>query len=180
MTQRGNKDSILISDDSDIELVAFGLEDIIVVSTTDAVLVGNKQKKNEIRGLVETLVNDKKRQATNFRRVFRPWGFFETLIKRDKFHVKSISVNPGSRLSLQSHKYRSEHWVVVEGEAQVTLNNKVKTVRTNESIYVQLGAVHRLENKTTNPLIIIEVQVGSYLEEDDIIRLEDDYSRKHE
>ena len=81
---------------------------------------------------------------------------------------------------MQSHKYRSEHWVVVEGEAQVTLNNKIKTVRTNESIYVQLGAVHRLENKTTNPLIIIEVQVGSYLEEDDIIRLEDDYSRKHE
>ena len=81
---------------------------------------------------------------------------------------------------MQSHKYRSEHWVVVEGEAQVTLNNKIKTVRTNESIYVPLGAVHRLENKTTNPLIIIEVQVGSYLEEDDIIRLEDDYSRKHE
>ncbi len=179
VTQQGNKGSLLISDDSEIELVAFGLEDTIVVSTSDAVLVGNRHKKNEIKSLVEKLLTGKKRQAENFKRVYRPWGFFETLVKRDMFQVKSILVNPGSRLSLQSHKYRSEHWVVVVGEAQVTLNNKVKTVKINESIYVPLGAVHRLENKTSKSLIIIEVQVGDYLEEDDIIRLEDDYSRKH-
>ena len=116
-------------------------------------------------------------QGENFNLIYRPWGHYETLIKESKYHVKKILVKPRARLSLQSHRHRSEHWVVVDGIATVVLGNKEKTIVENESIYVPVGTKHRLENKEDTPLILIEVQTGKYLEEDDITRYEDDYKR---
>ena len=131
----------------------------------------------DLNGNVEKLRDKKIEQADSFLNDFRPWGNFEIISKGKNFLVKKIFVNPKSRLSLQSHKFRSEHWVVVKGKAKVTLDNETFYLSENESTYVNRGVVHRLENDKNDELIIIEVQTGSYLGEDDILRFEDDYKR---
>ena len=126
------------------------------------------------------LIGDKEKgmeQAETLPRDYRPWGWYESIALGPRFQVKQIVVNPGAALSLQSHNHRSEHWIVVEGTAKVTINDEVKTVTENQSIYIPLGAVHRMENPGKLPLTLIEVQTGSYFGEDDIIRYEDVYSR---
>ena len=154
-----------------------GADDLVVVSTPDAVLVVPRARAQEVRELVAKLKSDKRAEATEHRRGHRPWGYYDSIDKGERFQVKRIVVRPGGTLSLQKHHHRAEHWVVVRGTAEVTLGSDVKAVHENESIYIPIGAVHRLANQGKIPLELIEVQTGSYLGEDDIVRLEDDYRR---
>ena len=154
-----------------------GVEDMIVVSVADATLVVPRSRSQEVKELVAKLKADKRPEAVVHRRVHRPWGYYESIDMGERFQVKRIVVLPGGLLSLQRHRHRSEHWVVVRGTAEVTIEQDVKSVHENESIYVPLGTVHRLANKGKIPLELIEVQTGSYLGEDDIERIEDAYSR---
>lgn len=168
---------LLRSDSDDMEVVGIGLSDVMVVATSDAVLVADRSRAQDVRQAVSTLKAKRAKQAESFPRDHRPWGWFETLALADRFQVKRIVVKPGAALSLQSHVHRSEHWIVVSGTARVTVDDKVTLVTENQSIYVPLGAVHRMENPGKVPMVLIEVQTGSYLGEDDIIRYEDVYSR---
>ncbi|WP_323032761.1 mannose-1-phosphate guanylyltransferase/mannose-6-phosphate isomerase [Paracoccus sp. (in: a-proteobacteria)] len=171
-------DNVLLrSQDEGIEVVGIGLKDVMVVATDDAVLVAGMDRAQEVRKAVSALKAKGARQAEHFLRDHRPWGWFETLALADRFQVKRIVVNPGGALSLQSHFHRSEHWIVVSGTARVTVDDTVTLLTENQSIYVPLGAVHRLENPGKVPMVLIEVQTGAYLGEDDIIRYEDVYSR---
>jgi mannose-1-phosphate guanylyltransferase / mannose-6-phosphate isomerase len=154
-----------------------GLKDIAVITTDDAVLVTERKSSGEIKRLVEQLRKNGRSQADSHSRVQRPWGWYRVTDAGTQFQVKRIAVNPGGRLSLQKHKYRAEHWVVVSGEATVTIDQNVTTVRPNEHVYIPLGAVHRLENFGCDPVELVEVQSGTYLGEDDIVRLEDVYNR---
>ena len=154
-----------------------GLENIIVVTTPDAVLVADRRRAQDVKTVVERLRETQRGEADSHTRVDRPWGFYECLIEGDRFQVKRIVVNPGARLSLQKHFHRAEHWVVVAGSAVVTRDAETILVRENESLYLPLGCVHRLENPGKIPLTLIEVQSGAYLGEDDIVRLEDHYGR---
>ena len=158
-------------------LVAIGCSDIVAVAMPDAVLVANRNSSQLVKPAVARLLEDGVPQADRFPEDRRPWGQFKSLAVGDRFQVKRIVVNPRSKLSLQSHKKRSEHWIVVEGTAKVTIGSIVKLIGENESIYVPLGEKHRLENPDDQPLILIEVQTGSYFGEDDIVRYEDDYAR---
>lgn len=169
--------TLLRSDSPRIELVGIGLKDIVAVATSDAVLVAHKSEAQKVKEAVGVLKSRGISQATQFPHDHRPWGMFESLVKGSRFQVKRIIVNPGAALSLQSHHHRSEHWIVVEGTAKVTVGKEVTLVSENQSIYVPLGAVHRMENPGKVPMVLIEVQTGSYLGEDDIIRYEDIYSR---
>ncbi len=169
--------SLMIAEGRNLELVAVGLSDMVVVATDDAVYVSNKFTDDGLKEMVSALKKSNKTQATDFNKDFRPWGYFDTLIKENNFHVKRICVNPKQRLSLQSHERRSEHWVVVKGVANVHLDGQDVCVEENQSIYIPRQKKHRIENRSDELLIIIEVQTGGYLEEDDIIRYEDDYSR---
>lgn len=171
------RDSLLRSEDEELQLVGIGLDGIIAVAMPDAVLVAAKSEVQRVKDAVETLKQRKVAQATSFRRDRRPWGWFETLSEGDRFKVKRIVVLPGAALSLQSHRYRAEHWIVVEGTARVTLGERVSLVSENQSIYIPLGEKHRLENPGAAPMVLIEVQTGSYFGEDDIIRYEDIYAR---
>ncbi|MDB6179890.1 mannose-1-phosphate guanylyltransferase/mannose-6-phosphate isomerase [Paracoccus fistulariae] len=171
------EDVLLRSDSDDIEVVGIGLKDTMVVATSDAVLVADKSRAQDVRQAVQVLKSRGRKQAEAFPRDHRPWGWFETLALADRFQVKRIVVKPGAALSLQSHVHRSEHWIVVSGTARVTVDETVTLVTENQSIYVPLGAVHRMENPGKVPMVLIEVQTGSYLGEDDIIRYEDVYSR---
>ena len=171
-------DNVLLrSQDEGIEVVGIGLKDVMVVSTKDAVLVAGMDRAQDVRKAVSALKSKGARQAETFLRDHRPWGWYETLALADRFQVKRIVVNPGAALSLQSHFHRSEHWIVVSGTARVTVDETVTLVTENQSIYVPLGAVHRMENPGKVPMVLIEVQTGSYLGEDDIVRYEDVYSR---
>ncbi|WP_410218341.1 mannose-1-phosphate guanylyltransferase/mannose-6-phosphate isomerase [Paracoccus sp. (in: a-proteobacteria)] len=170
-------DVLLRSDDDGLEVVGIGLRDLMVVATSDAVLVADKSRAQDVRHAVSALKTKRAKQAEAFPRDHRPWGWFETLALADRFQVKRIVVKPGAALSLQSHVHRSEHWIVVSGTARVTVDDQVTLVTENQSIYVPLGAVHRMENPGKVPMVLIEVQTGSYLGEDDIIRYEDVYSR---
>ncbi|WP_017997908.1 mannose-1-phosphate guanylyltransferase/mannose-6-phosphate isomerase [Paracoccus sp. N5] len=171
-------DNVLLrSQDEGIEVVGIGLRDVMVVATNDAVLVAGMDRAQEVRKAVSALKSKGARQAESFLRDHRPWGWFETLALADRFQVKRIVVNPGAALSLQSHFHRSEHWIVVSGTARVTVDETVTLVTENQSIYVPLGAVHRMENPGKVPMVLIEVQTGVYLGEDDIVRYEDVYSR---
>lgn len=152
-----------------------GLEDIIVVVTTDAVLVAAADRAQDVKTLVETL-GDRSEPFTH-QRVHRPWGSYESIDEGERFRVKRIIVKPGAKLSLQSHKHRAEHWVVVNGTAKVTRGEEVITLGENESVYIPIGVTHRLENPGAEDLHVIEVQSGSYLGEDDIIRFDDTYGR---
>jgi len=154
-----------------------GVQDLIVVTTQDAVLVAHKNDSQNVKKIVERLKKAGRPEADSHNRSYRPWGFYESLIKGDRFQVKRIVVWPGQKLSLQKHFHRSEHWVVVAGCASVTCDAEVRMVQENESIYLPLGAIHRMENPGKIPLTVIEVQSGPYLGEDDIIRFEDTYGR---
>jgi mannose-1-phosphate guanylyltransferase/mannose-6-phosphate isomerase len=154
-----------------------GLEDAVVVTTTDAVLVMHRDRAQEVKKIVDRLRRDGRSEAAAHSRCYRPWGFYESLITAHRFQVKRIVVKPGEKLSLQKHFHRAEHWVVVAGTAMVTRDADQVLVRENESIYLPLGCMHRLENPGRIPLELIEVQSGAYLGEDDIVRVEDTYGR---
>ena len=163
---------------TDKALVALeGVDDLVVVATQDAVLVSRQKDANGLKRLVARLKAVAPEVTENHVKVHRPWGSYQSIDTGDRHQVKRIVVKPGGRLSLQKHHHRSEHWIVVRGTARVTVNELVKTVHENESIYIPIGAVHRLENPGKIPLELIEVQTGSYFGEDDIIRIEDDYRR---
>ncbi|MCH2095407.1 MAG: mannose-1-phosphate guanylyltransferase/mannose-6-phosphate isomerase [Rhodobacteraceae bacterium] len=174
------QNSLLRSESPDLELVGIGLENVIAVATPDAVLVADASRAQDVKQAVDALKAKGAKQATAFPRDHRPWGHFETLALSDRFQVKRIVVKPGAALSLQSHVHRAEHWVVVAGTARVTIDDQVKLVSENQSVYVPLGAVHRMENPGKVPMVLIEVQTGSYLGEDDIVRYEDVYARDPE
>jgi mannose-1-phosphate guanylyltransferase/mannose-6-phosphate isomerase len=158
-------------------VAAVGVEDIVVVATQDAVLVSHKSASQDVKRIVEQLEQSGRELHTTHRKVFRPWGSYESIDNGDKFQVKHITVNPGAKLSLQMHHKRAEHWIVVSGTALVTCGDKVFPLKENESTFIPLGAKHRLENTSPEPLHLIEVQSGSYLGEDDIVRFEDTYGR---
>ena len=170
----------LIRSEETILTTVIGLDDVVVVATVDAVLVVAKREAERVKDLVEQLRARNRNEALEHRRVYRPWGFYQTADLGARYQVKRICVNSGGRLSLQKHFHRSEHWVVVRGVAEVTVGDEIRLVHENESVYVPIGAVHRLANPGKIPLELIEVQVGSYLGEDDILRLEDVYQRHTE
>jgi len=171
------ENTLLRSEDANLQLVGLGLRDVIAVAMPDAVLVADANRAQDVKAAVETLRRNGVKQATEFPKDHRPWGWFESLVVGDRFQVKRIHVLPGAALSLQSHHHRAEHWIVVAGTARVTIGDEVKLVSENQSVYVPLGEVHRLENPGKLPMTLIEVQTGSYLGEDDIIRYEDVYAR---
>ncbi len=159
-------------------VAAVGLEDTLVVETDDAVLVAPVSKSQEVKKIVEYLKENERSEYSIHRTVYRPWGSYTILEVQDRFQIKRITVQPGSVLSLQMHHHRYEHWVVVAGTAKVTNGNEVFLLNENESTYIPAGVVHRLENPGVIPLEIIEIQIGSYLGEDDIVRCEDVYGRE--
>jgi mannose-1-phosphate guanylyltransferase/mannose-6-phosphate isomerase len=154
-----------------------GIEGLVVVETADAVLVADRERVQNVKNLVKSLQSAGRSEASVHQRVFRPWGSYESLVTADRFQVKRIIVNPGQKLSLQKHFHRAEHWIVVQGTAEVTRDEEVFTLREDQSTYIPLGTVHRLANPGKIPLELIEVQSGSYLGEDDIVRFEDVYGR---
>jgi len=154
-----------------------GLQDVVVVTTENAVLAMHRDRAQDVKKIVERLRAADRPEAATHNRCYRPWGFYESLISGGRFQVKRIVVKPGEKLSLQKHFHRAEHWVVVAGTALVTRDDERIMLRENESVYLPLGCVHRLENQGRIPLTLIEVQVGSYLGEDDIVRFEDTYGR---
>jgi len=163
---------------SDSQLItAVGVKDLVIVSTSDAVMVIPRARSQEVRELVAKLKVAKRPEATDHKRVHRPWGYYESIDMGERFQVKRIVVIPGGMLSLQKHRHRAEHWVVVRGTAEVTIGDTIQNVHENESVYIPIGSVHRLTNKGKIPLELIEVQTGSYLGEDDIERIEDIYKR---
>ncbi|MFY2822348.1 cupin domain-containing protein, partial [Ruegeria sp. MALMAid1280] len=153
------------------------LDNIIAVAMNDAVLVADASRAQDVKKAVTALKEKGAAQATAFPKDHRPWGWFESLVVGDRFQVKRIHVHPGASLSLQSHFHRSEHWIVVEGTARVTIDDHQQLVTENQSVYIPLGAVHRMENPGKVPMVLIEVQTGTYLGEDDIVRYEDVYAR---
>ncbi|MCX5618426.1 mannose-1-phosphate guanylyltransferase/mannose-6-phosphate isomerase [Bombella sp. TMW 2.2543] len=154
-----------------------GVDDLIIIVTRDAVMVSHRERAQDIKHMVSRLRDEGHKEAEQHVRMYRPWGFYESLIQGDRFQVKRIHVSPGEKLSLQKHFHRSEHWVVVAGTALVTRDEEQITVRENESVYLPLGCIHRLENPGRIPVTLIEVQSGPYLGEDDIVRLDDVYQR---
>ena len=170
-------DVLLRSEVEGQSIVGIGLKDIVAIAMPDAVLISHKDRTQDVKLAVQTLTSKGTKQAQVFPKDHRPWGWFESLALGDRFQVKRIVVNPGAALSLQSHRHRSEHWIVVEGTAKVTVGNNVELVAENQSIHVPLGARHGLENPGKLPVVLIEVQTGDYLGEDDIIRHDDDYTR---
>ena len=171
------KNTLLLATNETQELVAMGLKDIVAVAMPDAVLVAHKDRAQDVKTAVTKLKAKGAAQAETLPRDYRPWGWYESIALGPRFQVKRIVVNPGGALSLQSHNHRSEHWIVVEGSAKVTIDDEVKIVNENQSVYIPLGAVHRMENPGKLPLTLIEVQTGSYFGEDDITRYEDVYAR---
>lgn len=159
-------------------LAAIGVKDHVVIETSDAVLVAHKSQCQQIKNIVTKLKKAHRPEIDLHRRVFRPWGYYEVLDGANEFQVKRIMVKPGARLSLQAHKHRSEHWVVISGIAHVRCNDDYLVLQPNQSTYIPIGAKHRLENRGENPLIIIEVQCGEYISEEDIVRFEDVYGRE--
>lgn len=158
-------------------VAALGVEDLVITATPDVVLVATKDRDQDVSKLVGELKANGHRAATQTQRVHRPWGYYQSIHAGDRFQVKRITVNPGAKLSLQKHFHRAEHWVVVNGTAIVTRDDEEILLRENESIFVPLGCMHRLENPGKVPLNLIEVQSGPYLGEDDIVRIEDVYQR---
>ena len=158
-------------------VVALGTDDLLIIDTADALLVAHRSSAEQVKSVVAELEKRKKPEAINHRRVARPWGSYDCLEEGARFQVKRIVVNPNASLSLQKHFHRSEHWVVVRGTAEVTRGKETFLLTENQSTYIPLGEVHRLHNPGKTPLEMIEVQSGSYLGEDDIVRLDDDYGR---
>ena len=156
---------------------AVGLRDMVVVETADAVLVAPRERSQEVKGIAAALLKAGRKEPLEHAVVHRPWGSFQGIALADRFQVKRIIVSPGKRLSLQKHHHRAEHWVVVRGTAKVTIDDKDILVHEDQSTYIPIGGVHRLENPGKIPLELIEIQTGSYLGEDDIVRLDDMYGR---
>jgi len=158
-------------------VACIGVDDVVVIETPDAILVSHKNKTQEVKKIVDHLKRSGRTEGEVHRKVFRPWGFYDSVDSGGRFLVKRIVVNPGASLSLQMHYHRAEHWVVVRGTAKVTRGESSFLVTENESTFIPLGTKHRLENPGHVPLEMIEVQSGSYLGEDDIVRFEDVYGR---
>jgi mannose-1-phosphate guanylyltransferase/mannose-6-phosphate isomerase len=158
-------------------VVGIDLEDLIVVETGDALLIASRQESAQVKNVVHDLRRQDRDECRSQRRVRRPWGHYEDIDAGDRFRVKRITVNPGATLSLQLHHHRAEHWVVVRGTARVTCGEKIVLLSENESTYIPIGVIHRLENPGLIPLELIETQTGTYLKEDDIVRFEDIYQR---
>lgn len=177
VTDIGCRDSLLFANDSSVRIVGIGLKNVVAVATRDAVLVADLDETQAVSEAVAALRLEGVREADEFPKCERPWGHYESLAMGSRFQVKSIVVKPGAKLSLQSHVHRAEHWVVVEGTATVTVGTEERLISENQSVYIPLGAVHRLENHGKLPLRLIEVQTGAYLGEDDILRYEDVYAR---
>jgi mannose-1-phosphate guanylyltransferase/mannose-6-phosphate isomerase len=155
-----------------------GMEDHIIVETKDAILVAPKGRVQDVKDLVAQIKKSGRSESALHREVFRPWGSYDSIDSGDRFQVKRLTVKPGGVLSLQMHHHRAEHWIVVQGTARITRNDETFLLAENESTYIPVGATHRIENPGKVPLHIIEVQSGSYLGEDDIVRFEDNYGRK--
>ena len=175
VTLLGTSGSLVHSED--VLTTVVGLDDVVVVTTRDAVLVSSRDASGEVKTLVEDMKARCVREASEHLKMYRPWGAYQRIDIGNRFQVKRITVKPGGRLSLQRHHHRSEHWVVVSGTAEVTVGDRVVELHENESTYIPIGDVHRLANPGKVPLEIIEVQVGSYTGEDDIVRIEDVYGR---
>jgi mannose-1-phosphate guanylyltransferase/mannose-6-phosphate isomerase len=158
-------------------VVALGTSDLVIVDTPDAVLVASADKVEQVKDVVARLKKEGASQAVMHRRVARPWGWYDSIDRGESFQVKRIAVKPGASLSLQMHHYRAEHWIVVKGTAKVTNGEDVFLLEENQSTYIPIGVKHRLENPGKTDLEMIEVQSGSYLGEDDIVRFEDTYGR---
>jgi mannose-1-phosphate guanylyltransferase/mannose-6-phosphate isomerase len=158
-------------------IAAVGVENLVVIETSDAILVSTKERADDVKLAVEQLKKGKRTEHAIHRRVYRPWGYYESIDAGERFQVKRLMVKPGARLSLQRHRRRAEHWVVVSGEARVTRGDEELRLGANQSTYIPTGATHRLENPGTEPLFVIEVQSGDYFGEDDIERFADDYRR---
>ena len=158
-------------------VAAVGVEDLVIVETKDAVLVARKDQVQEVKKIVDQLKDSKRQEHASHREVYRPWGFYDSIDNGLRYQVKRITVNPGAKLSVQMHHHRAEHWVVVSGTAQVTNGDKTYLVTENQSTYIPIGQIHALENPGVIPLELIEVQSGTYLGEDDIVRYEDRYGR---
>jgi len=159
-------------------VTGIGLENLVVIETRDAVLIADATKTQDVKELVDVLKLNDRKEATEHHRMYRPWGWYETLVLGERFQVKQIIVNPGASLSLQMHHHRAEHWVVVSGTAEVQVDDETQMLTENQSVYIPIGSKHRLTNPGKLLLTLIEVQSGSYLGEDDIKRLKDDYGRK--
>ncbi|MBN8265645.1 MAG: mannose-1-phosphate guanylyltransferase/mannose-6-phosphate isomerase, partial [Xanthomonadales bacterium] len=158
-------------------LALLGLRDVVVVDTADAVLVAHKDHVQDVKAIVAELKRRGRAETSLHRKVYRPWGHYDSVDVGERFQVKRITVKPGAALSLQMHHHRAEHWIVVSGTAKVTRGDEVILLGENQSTYIPLGVKHRLENPGVVPLELVEVQSGSYLGEDDIVRFEDVYGR---
>jgi mannose-1-phosphate guanylyltransferase/mannose-6-phosphate isomerase len=154
-----------------------GMEEVVVVAMGDAVLVGHRDNLPRLKDVVQRMSDGKHKAATEHIVMHRPWGSYQDIDRGERFRAKRLTVVPNGKLSLQSHKRRAEHWVVVKGIAEVTLDGKIMTLHENQSVYIPMGGIHRLANPGTEPLEVVEVQTGDYLEEDDITRYEDIYAR---
>jgi len=162
---------------SDRLVTCLGVKDVVVVETPDAVMVADKRCTQDVKKLVSRLKSGARSEASAHRKIYRPWGYYDSIDAGPRFQVKRIVVNPGAALSLQMHHHRAEHWIVVSGTAKVTRGEETLLLTENQSTYIPLGTVHRLENPGKLPLEMIEVQSGGYLGEDDIVRFEDTYGR---
>ncbi len=158
-------------------IVGIGCDDLIVVETRDAILISDKKSSQKVKNIVAQLKKNKIAEGKTHRKIYRPWGHYLSLIDANRWQVKLIIVKPGEKLSLQMHHHRAEHWVVVSGTARVEVDEEIKVLSENQSIYIPLGSKHRLSNPGKIPLELIEVQSGSYIGEDDIVRIEDFYGR---
>jgi len=159
-------------------LVTVGVENLVVIETDDAVMIASKDRVQDVKDAVEQLKQQQRPEATLHRKVYRPWGYYHCIEQGERHQTKRIVVNPGAKLSLQKHHHRAEHWIVVKGTAMVTRGDEKILLTENESTYIPLGVTHCLHNPGVIPLEIVEVQSGSYLGEDDIIRFQDDYGRQ--
>lgn len=169
------QNTLVIGEDKLIATV--GVKDLVIINTKDAVLVAHKDEAQHVKSIVNKLKDSDRSEATIHREVYRPWGKYDSVDSSDRFQVKRITVKPGAKLSVQMHHHRAEHWIVVSGTAKVTIDDTEKLVTENQSVYIPVGAVHALENPGKLALELIEVQSGSYLGEDDIVRFEDRYGR---
>ena len=169
------KNTLVYSDDKLI--AAVGVEDLVIINTKDAVLVAHKNESQKVKAIVQQLKDEHRSEATFHREVYRPWGKYDSVDNGERFQVKRITVKPGAKLSVQMHHHRAEHWIVVSGTAKVHLDGKEQYLTENESVYIPITSVHALENPGKVNLELIEVQSGSYLGEDDIVRFEDRYGR---
>ncbi|MDQ3229032.1 MAG: cupin domain-containing protein, partial [Pseudomonadota bacterium] len=158
-------------------IATLGVEDLVIVDTPDATLIARKDRVQDVKQIVDLLKAAGRQEHLFHRKVYRPWGNYDSIDMGERFQVKRIEVKPGGVLSLQKHGQRAEHWIVVSGTAEVTCDDRVFDLHENESTYIPLGSVHRLRNRGTEPVELIEVQSGKYLGEDDIVRLEDVYGR---